>query len=88
MIGSDQAARPEGLDDVRAYGVLCCAPPFNPPWFGVLRELRCSRWASTLQNLSACTLQTTHQGLSTRAAQVLQFCDTTYYCSLHDSLGH
>jgi hypothetical protein len=31
MIGSDQATHPEGLDDVRAYGVRCRVLPFDPP---------------------------------------------------------
>jgi hypothetical protein len=31
MIGSDQAPRSEGLDDVRAYGVRCRVLPFDPP---------------------------------------------------------
>jgi hypothetical protein len=43
MIGSNQTARPEGLDDVRAYGVRWRVLPFDRPRFwcrwDLLREL-------------------------------------------------
>jgi|tagenome__1003787_1003787.scaffolds.fasta_scaffold20940300_3 hypothetical protein len=43
MIGSDQAARLEGLDDVRVDGVRCRVLPFDKPrlwgFWGLLREV-------------------------------------------------